>query len=631
MYCDSKSRVKKSVCRLCRQKINTKQYTSEELELLELYHEGYQVEIIDPPPIVCYGEDLPLPEGLVMYPDKDLFPKYKGERTKTGYKITKKQKMLATTVPHLTLAGAAVAGFPIGVLSTHLKNCMDGVRCRAGQIPNMTVTGDDGETELIFVEPNPEVFQRALHLFMELRTTFDVQGQIEQMPDSEWLKTQRRLADLTKALEANKCNKLPAMINAAFGKSEKFLMTTQSKVDPMARIRKKEAKLRLIQGYPDEWLAYVGPYVKTVQHRVEEMFHPKSSLFYAGAAKPEELNDWLREVQALRDTHFFVCIDYSMFDSTHSEYSFEFVEQLYYALVDPIDREDKRMFQALYEMRHPAGILAGKIKYKAGKVMNGSGRPDTSLLNIVNSMFCLMMTITAVLFDTEPSQVTVSQVRASLDIVKVIASGDDSVCVIPKCFGGVQIPQARVEKQMSQHISQFGFIAKVEPKPNFTHMVFLGCRPYPVQGEWYWGPTIGRRIVKHHFLHHCTQDPVAVLNGITDMEVVCYNHVPILSDLARRSAKLMEKQKFTPFAEKDSMHKVKWVDYVDQSKKARDLGLEKRCKTPRYDDGTLRHLAEVYSVSMEDLEDLIAYMQEIPSLPIVLCHPTLTTICTADN
>jgi hypothetical protein len=289
------------------------------------------------------------------------------------------------------------------------------------------------------------------------------------------------------------------------------------------------------------------------------------------------------------------------------------------------------MFEALKEMRYPAGILAGKIKYKAGKVMNGSGRPDTSLLNIVNSMFCLMITITAVLYDTEPALVTVSQVRASLAVVKVIASGDDSVCVIPKCFGGVAISQERVEKLMSSYIAQFGFIAKVEPNPDFAHMVFLGCRPYPTQGQWYWGPTIGRRIVKHHFLHHCTQDPVAVLHGITDMEKVCYNHVPVLSDLARRCATLLETQKFTPFSEKDSMYKVKWVDFVDQSKKARVLGTEARAKTPRYDGETLRHLADVYRVSVEELEDLINYLQEVPSLPIVLCHPTLTTICAMDN
>jgi hypothetical protein len=505
---------------------------------------------------------------------------------------------------------------------------MDAVRCRAGQIPNKKVLG-----EVVFFEPEQSVFDRALALFDELRTEFGVEGQTTQMSDVEWLKTQRRVRDLEKALDENRANPLPPMENAAFVKSEKkglFKVTDMFQTNPL-----DEAKPRLIQGYPDAWLAYVGPYVKTVQHRIEEMFSMKGPLAYAGAAKPEELCAWLQENAAFADTHFYICIDYKMFDSTHSKMSFEFVEAIYRRLVVPTDREDVRVSEALEQMRWPEGKLCGNLRYKSGKFMNGSGRPDTSLLNIVNSMFALILSITSVLSGKPIPELLVSDVRGALEASRVVASGDDSVCVVPKVYRG-RVFTEDDWKVMAARIGQFGFIAEVEPSPTFTHMVFLGQRAYPVQGkggrvEWYWGPTIGRRIVKHHHLHHCTGDPVAVLHGICDMEYICYRHVPVLSDMAAVCLKILRGHKFTHFCDPDAQYKTQFEGPVMQSRVDRSHCANDRAKTPRYDALTMLHLSDVYECAVEDLQDLIDYIGSIENLPTIVNHPMLTKICTYDN
>lgn len=646
MYCSKTDHVKKSVCRACKTKIKERSYTSWERDILSMYYDCIEFEAYAPPPVVDYGIRLPMPAKVFDHkvPDAELFPRPRKrtdlvKRDLEGYTLRDVGKMMRTKNPQLILAGVAIAGFPIGVLDTSLESVMDAVRCRAGQLPFGDIAGVKR-----FVEPDPTVFQNATRIFDLRRDKWNAEGLVDQMSDYDWLKTQRRFDACAEALEINEWTKLGGDLTSvrmqcsAFGKSEKKgLFTVNSMSAPSGESVRlfttplTEAKPRLIQGYPTEWLSYVGPFVKTVQHRVEAMFNLESAAFYAGAANPNDLNWWLGSVVCMKDTHYFICIDYSMMDSTHTGVSFDFVEDLYFKLVRPTNREDISLADALKKMRWPQGLLCNRVKYKAGAPMNGSGRPDTSLLNIVNSMFALILSITAILYNVDPNVVSLEQVDAAFEVIKIIASGDDSVSVVPREYLGRYIGLDEWSEKMAEHISRFGFIAKVEPNPDFAHMVFLGNRAYPVAGEWLWGPTIGRRIVKHHHLHHCTQDPVAVLHGICDMEAICYPHVPVLSDMAEHCLTLLEKHSFNHYEDSDQQYKVQFVGPIDQSKKSRLKPLEDRRKAPKWDNSTLEHLADIHDLAVDDILDCIEYIRRIPSLPAIVTHPVLTRFGVDDN
>lgn len=619
--------------------------------------DNVQVAVTHPPPIWNVGARLQLPKGLELYPDSALFPKYKGRKgVVNGIEVYTPdfKHILAEEKPQLMLAGFAIAGFNIGYLDTGMQSAMDAVRVRAGLKTMMEFVPGQGP---VLIEPQPEVFEKAYEIWQQLRVRWDCLGRVEQMTDEEWVRTQVREKQLREVIERQKQEPLPPMICKAFVKGEKKLLAKKSPHDPQSTCQLREAKPRLIQGYPEEWLAYIGPFVKTVQHRVEEMFSVDKALHYAGADTPETLNEWLKSASDLKETHWFICIDYAMFDCTHSDYSYDFVEKLYMDMVEPNDRvkgdhpieelrttpyeqsmragRDYSIADALKKMRWPEGRLKGTVKYKAGKVMNGSGRPDTSLSNILNSLFCLALSITAICFNVEPEMVTFEQVLAVLDVIRVIGSGDDSVCVVPKTFRGRELTQSLWEELMPKYIAKFGFLAKVEPNPTFAEMVFLGNRAYPVmrgtERQWLWGPTIGRRMVKHHHLYQCDLDPTAVLHGIVDMEAVCYPHVPLLHDSAVSALRILKGQKFNRYQDEEARYKVDFVGHLDQSSKARAQPLESRYKTPKYDEVTLQHVCDVYSVDMHELKDAIAMLQAQTCMPAVLSHGVLTAISTKDN
>lgn len=645
------------MCNACKVKIEKREYTQTETEVLSAIQDNMMIGVSHPPPIWSVGARLPLPEGLELYPDEALFPKYKGRKGivngLTCYQPDFKH-ILAKEHPQLMLAGFAVAGFNIGYLDTGMQSAMDAVRVRAGLKTMMEFKKGAGP---VLIEPVGAAFQKAYQVWQDLRVHWDCLGKVEQMSDEEWVKTQVRQMQLREVLERLKTEPLPPMICKAFVKGEKKLLAKRSPNDPNATCPASTAKPRLIQGYPEEWLAYVGPFVKTVQHRVEEMFSVDKPLHYAGADNPETLNAWLADAVNLKETHWFICIDYAMFDCTHSDYSYDFVEKLYMDLVEPNDRaagnqtlkelrtspygpgmkvgRDFSIADALKKMRWPEGRLKGTLKYKAGKVMNGSGRPDTSLSNILNSLFCLALSITAICYGVQPEEVTSQQVLAVLDVIRVIGSGDDSVCVVPKTFGGRELDQKLWDDLMPIYIAKFGFLAKVEPNPTFDEMVFLGNRAYPVmQGtrkQWFWGPTIGRRIVKHHHLYQCDLDPTAVLHGIVDMEAVCYPHVPLLHDTALAALRILKGQKFNRYQDADAVYKVDFVGQLDQSATARAKPLRSRYKTPPYDEVTLQHVCDVYSVGLKDLKDAIVMLRRQVCMPAVLTHGVLTAVSIKDN
>lgn len=155
-------------------------------------------------------------------------------------------------------------------------------------------------------------------------------------------------------------------------------------------------------------------------------------------------------------------------------------------------------------------------------------------------------------------------------------------------------------------------------------VVFLGNRPYNLRAPdgtriWRWGPTLGRRLYKHHWMLDPVGNPYAWLQQVVDMEVQCYSHVPILGTIALRCQQLYGNP---IFCKKIMLARLKgafkWQMQVESD-------------AARPDRRTFEDLAIVYGISAESLIKLDEKCARIPSLPYLLSDAALDVIMEADN
>lgn len=462
------------------------------------------------------------------------------------------------------------------------------------------------------VEPEPLVFKWALEYF---KWFFDTRPELvhpddrARVPDDEWLTEVSNRPVMAKALEQLKEEGLEPLRWKLFTKAEKSAGYDKICTDEITDLG--SFKPRAIQAMPITWQAYLGPYVKAVQRKIARVFNSQTPVFYAGKATPSELNEWLNRFVVDTGDHWFIMIDYSMFDNTHSHYSFEFLENVYAYLVDC----PQEVLNALYKMRVPRG-RAGSFKYRAPKAMNGSGRPDTSLANIVNSLAALINLSCVLMTGTPADEMPFDRVVRTLEHVMLSANGDDSLLRVPKtCHVQREDMPAVVQKQ----IARFGFIATSDKQlitDDPSQIVFLGNTIYPVSGKWYWGPTLGRRLPKHHVFHEHVGDGMAWLNGVAKMERLVYPHVPVLSDMAQVVTDQLAgcKSHTTARERKERYHKANFEL----------VGL------PSYTAETISFVERRYKLAPGELSSLIELVKTC-TVPCVINHPVLDRLVAHDD
>lgn len=373
---------------------------------------------------------------------------------------------------------------------------------------------------------------------------------------------------------------------------------------------------RMIQGPSDESHVIAGPHLKPLIHRLKEVWTADNAIFY-GSTGPEALHKWLTETLIPGSAQYIWC-DFSMFDATHSNDSWEFMEYLY----AEAGIDDPDFWRVMSAWRAPKGNM-GPCKYQA-RVMNASGRDDTALANGVLNGFASYLSACAAWLDISLMSLTPELVRQCRGIIKLSVCGDDSLGRIPL------VSEARMDKfrtDMAANIRLFGFEAKLCSSTQLGDAVYLGCRPYPVgEGanlQWYWGKTIGRATYKMGWVPLKEgRDIMAHITGVADMHSLCSSHVPVLSDLAQRILELRSGAKRTP-QQLDPNKPWEWT-YKSGVK---------------YDETTIRYVAEIYSVhadpqypkrcprnqphalvTPQDVHDLIAAIRSIEQLPCVLDH-----------
>lgn len=382
-------------------------------------------------------------------------------------------------------------------------------------------------------------------------------------------------------------------------------------------------KPRAIQPPEEVCHLVLGPALRAVTHWLKDVWNHHSPIFYASST-PEKLDAWLQHLIENYDNYTWC--DYTMFDCTHSRHTWRFLEDFYKRVIPP-EWEHYEMFLAVLEhLRAPWGNTVGKrssmhkvrAKYK-GRIMNASGRDDTALANALLNGLVMSISLAAAWFRVDVASLTPDMMSGFFRVSKISIVGDDSIAGIPGTYAdGCPLDEA-FYSTVERHIQTFGFLPKFGHSTRWQDIVYLGCRAYKVAGRYHWGPTLGRRLYKHHACLHPEYNPTAWLNGVAEMELLCYNHVPIIRTMAAVVRKLQSNLKVTPY--KWDPHQVVW---------------ERKAKLPPPDYNTYVHLAESYSnervtTTVEMLFDLEDVILKTDSLPVLLDHPTITNFLLVDD
>jgi hypothetical protein len=364
---------------------------------------------------------------------------------------------------------------------------------------------------------------------------------------------------------------------------------------------------RIIQGPSDVSHCIAGPVLKPLIKLLKKRWNYKFPIFY-GSTKPEFLHRWLNEVLIPMGGTYFWC-DFSMFDNTHSDDSWDFLERMYAkCTTDPL------FWKVMEAWRRPQGKIDA-FKYQ-GRVMNASGRDDTALANGILNGFASYLSACAAWLQVDLFSLTPQQVSQCMSEIKLSVTGDDSLGRIPACSA-----QRRDKfcEDMAGNIARFGFEAKLQASDRLFDAVYLGMRPYPTRQGWFWGKTIGRATYKLGWVDITKPvDPMATMTGIADMHTLCSKHVPILSDLAEKIVELRKGARRTP-VQQDPFKPWEWMN----------------SGSVPYDDLTIQAVADIYTTRKSSTTNAAVHDVQVTVDDVNLCIEQIKAItrlpCSLDN
>jgi hypothetical protein len=197
--------------------------------------------------------------------------------------------------------------------------------------------------------------------------------------------------------------------------------------------------------------------------------------------------------------------------------------------------------------------------------------------------------------------------------LRIALLGDDSLTLAPirDYFGNLW-----QEEELTYWISTFGFETKLTSTDDVYKAVFLGNRPYPIEGGVAWGPTIGRRVYKHHTVQtKKISDFHAWLKGVTTAELVNFAHVPILNDIAIKTAEILHGHSETPY-EPDSN---KFVLMRAAPLRPASFQAQMDC------------LARVYGITLSEYQAFLALLSQVQTLPAQLLCAAIDRVLAFDE
>lgn len=361
---------------------------------------------------------------------------------------------------------------------------------------------------------------------------------------------------------------------------------------------------RLINGPHPVTHIIAGPKIKPFTRLLKKLWGPTGRIFYA-ATSNVSLNFWFN--QNYNPGKFAVCSDYTMFDNSHSSTTWEWIEGLYRALGMFDDPDFSVVMDA---WRAPHGHLQGRgFCYEFfAYIMNASGRDDTALANALINGFAMFLSVLATILRAPLCSLNVDDIARAEFNVSIM--GDDSLVLLPDYYSTPDLPAV-----LSDNLSQFGLEAKIELAYTPFDMVYLGMRPYLVDGVYWWGRTIGRALYKWGWkLDPNNCDAPAWMTGVAEAEVITSPHVPVLYDVAVSYLRSRVGCKRTPF-----------VPDFERPWTQPDPNV------PHYDVSTVAFVAHGYGVDPRELLSFCEYLLSLDTFPCIISHPVLEAIMMKDD
>lgn len=372
---------------------------------------------------------------------------------------------------------------------------------------------------------------------------------------------------------------------------------------------------RCIQAPSDYTHIVMGPWMRNATRALHHKWH-MGTLTYASGMNPNQLDKWLSthvDAGGFRRpefaSHAFFENDYSMFDSTYSTGTMEFVRNIYSTW--GLNMHNRDVLRCLQMWEHPRGTTSSGGYYMA-PVMNASGRDDTALMNaLVNG--CVQVTLFSELIaglscDHIPGNI----IPGLLKQFRIIVLGDDSLTVAPDYI---------CTKDIADKVAFYGLEAKPLVKYDPLTIVFLGQRPYLCNGPYGWAfaKTIGRTIYKHHWKLQYDQDvdAQAWLRGIIVSERQTCGFVPILSELNEKADEHLSSIKITP---KGYDEHQDWQSPIAEREETYVATLRQREET----------LMRVYSIHPGQYRDFRRCLEAVKAVPCLFDHHVIDMVVKAD-
>lgn len=292
---------------------------------------------------------------------------------------------------------------------------------------------------------------------------------------------------------------------------------------------------RLINGPFDEDHVIAGVSLKPIIHELKAVWDVHNWIFYASVA-PSKLNVLLNSIA---DYPSFLCSDFTAFDSTFTDYTWDMIESVYQRILVDLH---PHFWEILRRWRRPSGSSISRkehcrLKFQAN-TCNASGRDDTALANALFNGIATACSLASALESVPLEELQCSHLQHASEVFRIAIVGDDSLVAS-------KMDLELLRHDYEKNITRFGLIVKAQLYTSIHDVTFLGQAPYTnCKAEWAWGPTIGRRLYKAGWKADRGGNYPAWIHGVAQQNAL-YANVPILSDWAQQILKLMSGQKRT--------------------------------------------------------------------------------------
>ncbi len=360
----------------------------------------------------------------------------------------------------------------------------------------------------------------------------------------------------------------------------------------------------------------MGPYMKQLTEGLHEIWGVDNWITYAGGLNPETMTAKLNtlvqpDCRSYKGSYRSTCTsDFTAFDATHSDLSFDYAHAVYKHLGLP---DSELINEALQYWKTPKGYTKYGHKVVAG-VLNASGRDDTAVLNAILNGTAQAVTHTGILCGTPNHLLLSGHLEYASQRLSIMVLGDDSYvtsCIVP------------LVSDVQRRLATFGFEAKecqVSALPFQSD--FLAMRPLPAIRNGVeiasWSPILGRRLYKHHWCLSEGLSPYDWLSAVTISEIINCSHTPILRDITYKTQALLEKRV------KSSRVVVNLSEnpYSPWNRQS-TLRLEQSLKS-------IDVLCDLYGFTKADYHAFLQSLSRVDSLPFVFDHPVLDLVFNRD-